>query len=179
MSAPLLSDFLDTLVAELATPGGAVDNACQAAFNCSPLIVRGSWFGDDKVLSERNAPFICVYPTETPAEVELHRGAGAGAAPRTFELSVAVGVRIDYPVEPPPELDAHNPSPVIYQAGGESAAEQFAYTVINAASERFSACGYIPSECRLDYSASLAWPLVVYDFSLSFATSRRLASGIL
>ena len=179
MSAPLLSDFLDTLVAELATPGGAVDTACQAAFNCSPLIVRGSWFGDDKTLNERHAPFICVYPTETPAEVEIHRGIGAGAAPRTFELSIAIGLCIDYPVEPPPEIDAHNPAPVVYAAGGEALAEQFAYTVINAASERFSACGYLPAECRLDYSATQAWPLVVYDFTLSFAASRRLASGIL
>lgn len=179
MTTPLLSDFLETLVTELAAENGPVNQACRTAYNRSPLIVRGSWFGEDRVLTEQHAPFIAVYPTETPAEVEIHRDADPGAAPRTFELSIAVGIALDEPVEPPPVIDPTNPAPVVYAAGGEAVAERFAYQVLSAATARFSACGYTAQSATLDYSASQSWPLVVYDFTLSFAVSQRLATGIL
>jgi hypothetical protein len=178
MNSPLLCDFLETLVEELAAPEGAVNTACRATFQCSPLIVRGSWFGDDRLLSERHAPFIAIFPADTPAEVEVHRTLGVGAAPRTFGITIAIGSAVTEPVEPPPEIDAQNAAPLVYSAGGESDAERFAYAVLNAATARFNQFGFFPTDITLDYSGALAWPLIVYEFTLNFAANRVLRSGI-
>lgn len=174
---PVIHDFVESLRESLATPGGPVDRLTRQLFGVSPLICQGTYFGPDRNLTERHAPFIALAPSEdVDADVELYRADEAGAAPRYFALDLVVGLAHCDPVALPPEAEERS-APVVYIAGNGSAGEAYAMAVVNAATTCFSAFGFTVESCTCNYSGVLNWPLETYTYRLTFGTPRLTNTG--
>lgn len=175
---PLVHDFIESLREFLAIAGSPVDRQSQNLFGCSPLICQGCYFGPDKTLTERHAPFVAISPAaDVDAEIELYRNDDQGAAPRSFAIDIVVALAHSDPVALPPEKDQARTTPATYIAGNGSAGEAFAMSVINATTTCFSAFGFTVSAATCSYSGVIDWPLETYNIRLFFGASRTTNTG--
>ena len=177
---PLIFDFVESLTAALKKPGNIFDVACRDITGRSPLVVTGNWFGAEGLITERHAPFVAVWPGESPVEIELRRNNRIAVAPRSFDIRLSVGFDVGNggPLPPPPEPCPDAAEPVEYNAQIGRPAESAALAAVTVATELFSEYSFTPTAATAVYTGTADWPLEVYEFVISFGAVRTVQTGV-
>lgn len=178
----LVFDFIETIRDRLATVGGPVDAEAQRLFGCSPVVASGSLYAGGNDLNENHAPFVEIFPGETPIEVEVWKPDETGSltcAPRAFSVGLRVGLCIDGPGELPPPNPRDSLGPKVYNSGNCINGERFALVCL---AEAIKACGeynYIPESVTGGYDGARQYPLETYGYDIAFGVPRSIERGAL
>lgn len=150
-------------------------------FGAPILVSCGSWFGADRELGERHAPFVSIIPGDSDADLELFRG--GLPQPRAFSIRVITGVLMTpsapgtiSPVPPIPTADKRT-APIVYAAGHGDKGERLHLDVVKTIVELFREYGTHATAATCAYSGSTRFPLELFDSTISLEQPRTVNTG--